>query len=91
MSNAIDGKIGHIGNEIDMTSLKEGGTRWHDDDVGRTTDNLSALLEEKGVSAKLGLLYEEVLFFLMRMSSITRCGCTVRRRSASIQGHKERC
>ena len=62
MSNAIDGKIGHIGNEIDMTSRMEAGTRWYDDDVGSTTINLSALLEEKGASAKLGLLYEEVRF-----------------------------
>ena len=46
-----------------MTSRKEGGTRWYDDDVGSTTINLSALLKEKGASAKLGLLYEEVHFF----------------------------
>ena len=63
MSNAIDGKIGHIGNEIDMTSRKEGCTRWYDEDVGSTTIILSALLEEKGPSAELGLLYEEVRTF----------------------------
>ena len=33
-SNVIEGKVGWIGNEIDMTSRKEGGTRWYNDDVG---------------------------------------------------------
>ena len=48
MSNAIDGKIGHIGNEIDMTSHKEGGTRWYDDDVGSTAINSECSLEREG-------------------------------------------
>ena len=34
-----------------MTSRKEGGTRWYDDDAGSPTINLSALLKEKDASA----------------------------------------
>ena len=56
ISNAIDGKIGHIGNEFGMASRREGCTGWCHDDVGTTTVNLSALLKDKGASAKLGLL-----------------------------------
>ena len=60
-----DVEIGHIGNEIDTTNRKEGSTRWYDDDVGSSTISLSALSNEKGSFAKLGLLYEEAHFFVM--------------------------
>ena len=48
ISDAIDGKIGHIGNEIDMTSRREGGTGWYHDDVGSTYCQFECSLEREG-------------------------------------------
>ena len=84
MSDAIDDEIGHVGNEIDMTNRKEGVTRWYDDDVGSTTINLSALLNEKDLRNSVCCM-KRFTSFVMRMSSVTRYGCTVCGRCASLQ------
>ena len=63
ISDAIYGKIGHIGNEFGMTSRREGGTGWCHDDVDHYCQFECSLEREGRICETRFVVLRRSLFF----------------------------